>query len=141
MACRSDGSGREFFQDEALFSPGKVASFRMQVSRTTRKVRPGSSQRACAALALDKCHRFVLSHRLAAVLAMGPREPAEGRTCRLPAFLHSRDVRSHPFGYADVMYATAVVGGKGTPLILPMPHQSAARPSQWWVPRSLPPAC
>jgi hypothetical protein len=71
MACRSDGSGREFVQDQALW---EVAGFRMQVSRATRNVRPGPSQRACAALALDKCDRFLLSDRLATVLAMRPRK-------------------------------------------------------------------
>jgi hypothetical protein len=55
---------------EALFSAGKVASFRMQVSRTTRKVRSGSSQRPCAPLGFDERNRLGLGHRLAAVLAV-----------------------------------------------------------------------
>jgi hypothetical protein len=55
---------------EALFSAGKVASFRMQVSRTTRKVGPGASQGSCAALRFDERNRLGLGHRLAAVLAV-----------------------------------------------------------------------
>src|SRR5688500_426597 len=55
---------------EALFSAGKVASFRMQVSRTTRKVGPGASQRPCASLRFDECNRLAVGHRLVAVLAV-----------------------------------------------------------------------
>ena len=55
---------------EALFSAGKVASFRMQVSRTTRKVRPGASQRPYASLRFDERNRLGLGHRLAAILAV-----------------------------------------------------------------------
>ena len=55
---------------EALLSAGKVASFRMQVSRTTRKVRPGASQRSCASLRFDERNRLRLGHRLAPVLAV-----------------------------------------------------------------------
>ena len=54
----------------ALLSAGKVASFRMQVSRTTRKVGPGASQRPCASLRFDECNRLGLGHRLAPVLAV-----------------------------------------------------------------------
>ena len=43
----------------------------MQVSRTTRKVGPGASQRPCASLGFDDRNRFVLGHRLAPVLAVG----------------------------------------------------------------------
>ena len=55
---------------EALLSAGKVASFRMQVSRTTRKVGPGPSQRPCASLRFDERNRLGLGHRLAAVLVV-----------------------------------------------------------------------
>jgi hypothetical protein len=67
---RLDQTGaREFVdQSEALLSAGKVASFRMQVSRTTRKVRPGASQRPCASLRFDERNRLGLGHRLTAVL-------------------------------------------------------------------------
>jgi hypothetical protein len=56
--CRSVVLGRE------------VASFRMQVSRTTRKVGPGASQRSCASLRFDERNRLGLGHRLAAVLTV-----------------------------------------------------------------------
>src|SRR5207249_4329761 len=59
---------------EALLSAGKVASFRMQVSRTTRKVGPGASQRPCASLGFDERNRLGLGHRLAAVLAVRSRQ-------------------------------------------------------------------
>ena len=59
---------------EALFSAGKVASFRMHVSRTTRKVGPGASQRPYASLGLDERHRLGLRHGFAAVLAMRSRQ-------------------------------------------------------------------
>ena len=55
---------------DALFSPGNVASFRMQVSRTTRKVRPGASQCPRASLGFDERNRLTFGHRLAPVLAM-----------------------------------------------------------------------
>jgi hypothetical protein len=55
---------------EALLSGGNVASFRMQVSRTTRKVGPGASQRPCASLRFDERNRLGLGHRLAPVLAV-----------------------------------------------------------------------
>jgi hypothetical protein len=55
---------------EALFSAGKVASFRMQVSRTTRKVAPGASQRLRASLRFDERNRVGLGHRFAPVLAV-----------------------------------------------------------------------
>ena len=51
-------------------SAGKVASFRMQVSRTTRKVGPGAPQRPCASLRFDERNRLGLGHRLVAVLAV-----------------------------------------------------------------------
>lgn len=53
---------------EALFSAGKVASFRMQVSRTTRQVGPGASERPCASLGFDEGNRLGLGHRFAPVL-------------------------------------------------------------------------
>jgi hypothetical protein len=55
---------------EALLSAGKVASFRMQVSRTTRTVGPGASQRPRASLRFDERNRLGLGHCLAAVLAV-----------------------------------------------------------------------
>jgi hypothetical protein len=50
----------------------KVASFRMQVSRTTRKVGPGASQRSCASLRFDVRNGLGLGHRFAPVLAVRP---------------------------------------------------------------------
>ena len=55
---------------EALLSAGKVASFRMRVSRTTRKVGPDAPQRPCALLRFDERNRLGLGHGLAAVLAV-----------------------------------------------------------------------
>jgi hypothetical protein len=60
---------------EALLSAGKVASFRMQVSRTTRKVGPGASQRPYASLGFDECNRLGFGHGFAAVLAVRSRQP------------------------------------------------------------------
>jgi hypothetical protein len=60
---------------DALFSPGNVASFRMHVSRTTRKVWPGASQCARASLGFDERNRLAFCHRFAAVLAVCPRQP------------------------------------------------------------------
>jgi hypothetical protein len=59
---------------EALLSAGKVASFRMQVSRTTRKVGPGAPQRPCASLGFDERDRLGLGHRFAPVLAVRSRQ-------------------------------------------------------------------
>ena len=59
---------------EALLSAGKVASFRMQVSRTTRKVGPGASQRPCAALVFDERNRLGFGHAFPAVLAVRSRQ-------------------------------------------------------------------
>jgi hypothetical protein len=59
---------------DALFSAENVASFKMQVSRTTRKVRPGASQRPRASLGFDERNHFGLGHRLAAVLAVCSRQ-------------------------------------------------------------------
>jgi hypothetical protein len=42
----------------------------MQVSRTTRKVGPGASQRPCASLRFDERNRLGLGHRLTPVLAV-----------------------------------------------------------------------
>jgi hypothetical protein len=42
----------------------------MKVSRTTRKVGPGASQRSCASLRFDERNRLGLGHRFAAVLAV-----------------------------------------------------------------------
>jgi hypothetical protein len=47
---------------DALFSAGKVATFTMHVSRTTRKVRSGSSQRPYASLAFDERNRLGFGH-------------------------------------------------------------------------------
>ncbi len=59
---------------DALFSAGKVASFRMQVSRTTRKVWSGASQCPRASLSFDERNRFCLGHRHAVVLAVCSRQ-------------------------------------------------------------------
>ena len=59
---------------EALFSAGKVASFRMQVSRTTRKVGPGASQRPCASLRFDERNPVGLGYGFAPVLAVRSRQ-------------------------------------------------------------------
>src|ERR1700674_2997156 len=59
---------------DALFSPGNVASFRMQVSRTTLKIGPGATQCPCAPLGFDEPHRFTFGHRLATVLAVRARQ-------------------------------------------------------------------
>ena len=59
---------------DALFSPGNVASFRMQVSRTTRKVWPGASQCPRTSLGFDERNRLAFGHRLAAVLAVCSRQ-------------------------------------------------------------------
>jgi hypothetical protein len=59
---------------DALFSAGKVATFRMQVSRTTRKVRSGSSQGPYASLAFDERNRLGFSHGFPAVLAVRSRQ-------------------------------------------------------------------
>ena len=65
---------------DALFSAGNVASFRMQVSRTTRKVGPGASQRPCASLGFDERNRLGFGHGFAPVLAVRSRQrwPADG---------------------------------------------------------------
>ena len=55
---------------DALFSAGNVASFRMQVSRTTRKIGPGAAQRPCAALGFDERNRLGFGHGFAAALAV-----------------------------------------------------------------------
>jgi hypothetical protein len=59
---------------EALFSAGKVASFRMQVSRTTRKVGPGAPQRPCASLGFDERNRLGFSHGFLAALPVRSRQ-------------------------------------------------------------------
>src|SRR3972149_2384363 len=59
---------------DALFAAGKVASFRMQVSRTTRKVRPGASEYPRASLGFDARNRLAFGHRLATVLAVCSRQ-------------------------------------------------------------------
>src|SRR5262245_8908631 len=59
---------------EALLSAGKVASFRMQVSRTTRKVGPDASQRPSAALVFDERNRLGFGHAFPAVLAVRSRQ-------------------------------------------------------------------
>ena len=59
---------------EALFSAGKVASFRMQASRTTRKVGLGASQRSCAARVFDERNRLGFGHAFPAVLAVRSRQ-------------------------------------------------------------------
>src|SRR5437667_11593126 len=55
---------------EALFSPGNVASFRMQVSRMTLKIRLGAAQCARTPLGFDERDRFLLGHGLGPVFAI-----------------------------------------------------------------------
>ena len=55
---------------DALFLLGNVASFRMQVSRTTRKVRPRASQRPRTSLGFDERNSLAFSHAVAPILAM-----------------------------------------------------------------------
>ena len=73
---RLDQTGAREFVDQyrGVLSAGKVASFRMQVSRTTRKVGPGASQRPCASLCFDERNRLGLGHAFPAVLAVRPRQ-------------------------------------------------------------------
>ena len=59
---------------EALLSAGKVASFRMQVSRTNRKVGPGASQRPCAPVVFDERNRLGFGHAFPAVLPVRSRQ-------------------------------------------------------------------
>ena len=59
---------------EALLSAAKVVSFRMQVSRTTRKVGPGAPQRPCASVGFDERNRLGFGHGPAAVLAVRARQ-------------------------------------------------------------------
>jgi hypothetical protein len=70
----SQFSGASKMSAGALLPAGKVASFRMQVSRTTRKIGPGASQRPCASLGFDDRNRLAFSQRLAAVPAVRSRE-------------------------------------------------------------------
>jgi len=56
---------------------GKVANFKMQVSRTALKVGFHRAQQPLLPFALDKIHRLLVGHRLAAMAAMRPRQ-----TCR-----------------------------------------------------------
>jgi hypothetical protein len=58
----------------ALFSAGKLASFRIRVSRTTRKVGPGASQCPRASLGFDERNRLAFGHRHAAILAVCSRQ-------------------------------------------------------------------
>jgi hypothetical protein len=46
----------------------------MQVSRTTRKIGPGASQRPCASLGFDERNRLAFGHCLTAVLALCSRQ-------------------------------------------------------------------
>jgi hypothetical protein len=46
----------------------------MQVSRTTRKVGPGASQRPCASLRFDEHNRLGFSHGFPAVLPVRSRQ-------------------------------------------------------------------
>ena len=75
---------------DALFSAAKVASFRMQVSRTTRKVGPGAPQRPCASLGFDERNRLGFAHGLAAVLTVRSRQ---GRRELEPDHLATNDSR------------------------------------------------
>ena len=57
---------------EASLSAGKVAIFRMQVSRTSRELGPRAAQRPCASLGFDERNR--LGHAFPAVLAERSRQ-------------------------------------------------------------------
>ena len=59
---------------DTLFSPGNVASFRMHVSRTTLKIRPGATQGPRTSLPFDERNRFPLRHRLSTILSVRPRQ-------------------------------------------------------------------
>src|SRR5436309_3241595 len=59
---------------DALFSPGNVASFRMQVSRMTLKIGLGATQCPRAPLGFDERDRLVFSDGLASVFAMRARK-------------------------------------------------------------------
>lgn len=82
---------------EAWLSAGKVASFRMEVSRTTREARSGASQRSFALLASDEPDRLGLGHAFPAILVVraglcwGQLEPEnlaanDGRGIHAPAY-------------------------------------------------------
>ncbi len=68
------GARQSKMSADALFSAGKVASFRMQVSRTTRKVGPGTSQCPRTSLGFDERNRIPFGHRLSAVFAVCSRQ-------------------------------------------------------------------
>ena len=55
---------------DALCSLGNVASFRMQVSRTTRKVWPRASQGPRPSLGFDERNSLAFTHALAPILAV-----------------------------------------------------------------------
>lgn len=53
---------------------GKVASLRMQGSRTTGKIRLAATQCPRASVGFNERHHIYFSHRLAAVLTVCPRQ-------------------------------------------------------------------
>jgi hypothetical protein len=70
---------------DALFLAGKVASFRMQVSRTTRKIGPGASQRPCASLARPR-------HAYARRLSQGDRDRGRENLWQIVAVMASLEL-------------------------------------------------
>ena len=69
---RLDQTGVRELVDECrgVVVGGKVASFRMEVSRTTREARSGASQRSFALLASDEPDRLGLGHAFPAILVV-----------------------------------------------------------------------
>jgi hypothetical protein len=68
----NQAGAREFEDERRCVLSRESASFRMQVSRTTRKVWPRSPQRPRASLGFDERNHLAFGHGLAAVLAMCP---------------------------------------------------------------------
>ena len=108
---------------DALFSTGKVASFRMQVSRTTRKVGPRASQCSRASLGFHERNRLAPSHRLAAVLAVGSRQ--SGREFEPDDFAFDNGCRVHDTsvrkeGYPHKRKKRCIPGGGSRPAAKPL---------------------
>ena len=71
---RVNQAGTHKFKDECgrVVFARKRGEFQMQVSRTTLKVGPGSTQCPRTSLGFHERNRFLFAHRLAAVFAVGP---------------------------------------------------------------------
>jgi hypothetical protein len=91
---RLDQTGAREFVDQyrGVLSAGKIASFRMQVSRTPRKVGPGASQRPCASLRFDERNCLGLGDHLAPILAVNSRQRPGHLESDKPATNHGRRV-------------------------------------------------